>query len=189
MNKTISFVIIILVPIYAFGQNGNVETRSEIPIRFFTNFIGTYEVPDSLLKKYPKMADRPMVTIEFDMKKRSVHLIEAHTPNNKGNRTLEGLALWNPLTDRVEFYGYNSDSDFLFKGEYTILKNDLIQRIYDVYYPSGHEFYKNGHAILTFRETMTLSIDAKLLQNKVEYFDKKTDNWLAWSTSTLIRVN
>jgi hypothetical protein len=189
MNKYLIFLAFLLAPAILPAQNPEDSTsRMEIPTKFFRNFIGTYEAPDSRRRKHPGLADRPLVTIEFDHQKRSVHLIEAHAPGNKFYRVIEGFAFWNPLTGRVEFFANNSESDFLFKGEYSILSDDKIQRKYDVFYPKSHEYYKMGHAILSFRETMTLSENRNILYNKVEYYNKNDDTWLPWSNSALLRL-
>ena len=168
-----------------YGQESTI--RSEIPTKYFKNFTGTYEAPDSLRKRHSSIGDRPMVTIAFDKQERTVHLVEAHATGNISDRVLEGFAFWNPVTGHVEFYSYNSESDFLFKGIYSLLKNDTLQRTYDVYYPPGHDYYKRGLAVLSFRETFTLSEDQNILYNTVEYFSKADNKWLFWSNSAMLR--
>lgn len=182
----LSLVLIVTVPILVKAQeNGE---RREIPTRFFANFIGTWQAPDSILAKFPpEMAARPLVTYEWGSQKRIVRLFEVHAPDQKEEGLLEGFVLWNPVTHKVEFYAYNKESDFLFRGEYTILEENRIQRIYDVYYPTDHRFYKGGNAVITFRETSSLSEDKKTKFNTVEYFNKRDGRWDPWSTSAMAR--
>ncbi len=95
-------------------------------------------------------------TIEWDSRKRGVRILEVregYTAGQKEHRVLEGFALWNPVTGRVEFhaYNYNFEADFLFKGEYTLLEKDKLQRTYEVHYPNDHEFAKRGYPVIKFR--------------------------------------
>lgn len=172
---------------YVIAQQQGEEERA-IPTRLFKNFIGTWQAPDTVLAKFPpEMAEKPLVTLEWSSEKKIIRFYEVHAPGKKEESVLEGMAFWNPVTHKVEFYAYNKDSDFLFKGEYTILEENLIQRVYEVYYPIDHQFYKSGNAVITFRETSSLSEDKKIKHNEVVYYNKRDGRWDPWSTSAMIR--
>jgi hypothetical protein len=50
---------------------------------------------------------------------------------------LDGLAYWNPATERIEFTavaGRGPGQGRYFEGEYRILENGAVERIYDVFY-------------------------------------------------------
>jgi len=100
----------------------------------------------------------------------------------KEHRILEGFALWNPVTGRVEFHAYNFEADFLFKGEYTLLEKDKLQRTYEVYYPNDHEHAKRGYPVIKFRETYTLR-DPDTIDLNIIYYNKKDNRWDLWGDS------
>ncbi|MCI0490689.1 MAG: hypothetical protein L0229_29195 [Blastocatellia bacterium] len=152
--------------------------RKEIPTKYFEPFIGEWEPSDSDKQKNPRFKDW-VSAFEWGPQKRVVRILEGYPAGQKEKRILEGFAFWNPVTGRVEFYAYNSDADFLFKGEYTILEKGKIQREYEVYYPADHDFAKRGYNVIKFRETHTLK-DPDTIDGHILYFNKKDNRWDPW---------
>ena len=152
--------------------------RKEIPTRYFEPFIGEWELSEEEKKRNPRFGDR-LSAYEWGPQKRVLRFVEGYLAGRKETRVLEGFAFWNPVTGRVEFYAYNSNEDFLFKGEYTILEKDKIQREYEVYYPADHDYAKRGYSVIKFRETSTLK-DSNTKDVHILYFNKKDNRWDPW---------
>ncbi len=163
--------------------------KNFLPTQLLENFVGIWHAPDSILSKYPDMAKQPLITWEWGSNRKTIKIFEHHSEGNKEKGVFEGHIYWNPVTNKIEFFGYNKQDNFLFKGEFTILEQEKTQRIYDVYYPQTHQFYKSGNAVISFKETYTLSDDKNIKYNHLLYYNKKENRWDLWGNSTMIRKN
>ena len=159
-------------------QKDQKAERREIPTKYFEPFIGEWQLSDSSRRNNPGFENR-VSGYEWGPQKRVVRFLEGYLPDQKDTRILEGFAFWNAVTGRVEFYAYNSRDDFLFKGEYTLLEKDRVQREFEVYYPADHDFAKRGYSVIKFRETNTMK-DPDTMDVHILYYNKKDNRWDPW---------
>jgi hypothetical protein len=69
----------------------------------------------------------------------ALHLREGFSVNQPDQAELEGIVFWHPAGQRVQFVavaGRRPGQGRVFEGEYRILADSTVERIYDVYYRS-----------------------------------------------------
>ncbi|MEW6212561.1 MAG: alpha/beta hydrolase [Acidobacteriota bacterium] len=153
--------------------------RKETPIKYFEAFIGEWEAPPDVKEKHPELKGKIQKIFEWGSHKRPVRILEGCLFNQRGDCMLEGFSFWNPVTGRVEYYAYNNEADLLYKGEYTLLEKDKLHMVFEVFYPSDHDFAKRGHPVILFRVAYSLR-NADTLDINILYFNKKDNRWDPW---------
>lgn len=162
--------------------------RRAIPTRFFAPLIGSWTLPDSALPPDSPLRGR-YATLAWGPDQRAVMFFEGHLPGRFETAILSGIAAWDPATSRVQFFAYNNQSDFLFLGAYTEIREGYLAREYEVRYPPDHEYAKSGNSVIQFRESYTPDGPDRLLTT-LEYFNKRDGIWSPWGSGrgVLLRV-
>jgi hypothetical protein len=68
---------------------------------------------------------------------KAVRIRENYSLGNPDAAELDGMVLWNPATERVEFIavaGHGPDQGRYFEGEYLFRADGAVERVYDVFY-------------------------------------------------------
>ncbi len=85
------------------AQSGEKAIVRNNPTSYFEAFIGEWEPSEAEKKKNPNRRDF-ISAFEWDSRKRGVRILEGYSAGQKEHRILEGFALWNHVTSRVEFH-------------------------------------------------------------------------------------
>lgn len=110
----------------------------------FQPFIGDwYTTPDSaMLAKFPETKDMVGFRFEWlDPNKKILNYYEGIPDGDLKQMILGNFVAQNPRTGDIEFLGYQTRNDYLFKGTFHFLEdNKGLVRLYEVYYPHDTKF-------------------------------------------------
>lgn len=140
-----------------------------------SNYIGvwrpSYDHP--MLEKDLKLKNLKVIDFQWGTDRKVIHSKTGFYSATKKEIMSEGLITYNPTTDKIVYIEYQIDGSMLFEGEYQLLDNHKVRRVYDVYYPIGDTtipYPEKEGWVRTFRETFT----------------PKSKNAIDWSTEILI---
>lgn len=116
----------------------------------FTNLVGSWSP-----SRNPGRTQQPVPPPDFVLHRyswtvngKALRVQENFRAANPGAAELDGMVYWNPATERVEFLavaGGGPGQGRLFQGEYRVLADGAVERVYDVFYRTladtpGEEF-------------------------------------------------
>lgn len=157
------------------------------PLDKFTPFIGEWYAPDSVVQKNMNLKDRAIFKFEMDNRHSYIRLYENISIVNNEDYEFAGMVIPNPLSGKFEFFGVNTNRNFLFKGFFTDLSSSGFKREYDVYYPSDSYMAKNYGAVINFKEDFKLQEDGSLVFS-INYYNHKNQKWEPWSDQMHVLV-
>lgn len=140
--KKITFFLF-LIPFGLLAQN-----TAQVPNNLlqFQPYIGDWHtIPNpEMLEQFPETKDMVGFRFEWaDPNKKTLRYYEG-LPNGDVKKQILGcLVTENPRTGDIEFLGYQSRNDFLFKGTFEFAEHErgkTLVRLYDVYYPHHTKF-------------------------------------------------
>lgn len=102
--------------------------------------IGTWGAPDSVVAKYPRLADHVVHAYRWGVGPHAIDLRESFRAGHPDSAELKGLIFLDPATERIGFVavaGTGAEGGRLFRGEYHVLADGAIERVYDVFYRSA----------------------------------------------------
>ncbi|GAA4275158.1 hypothetical protein U6A24_17465 [Aquimarina gracilis] len=151
------------------------NAQSENPLEQLSYYIGTWRpnADQPMVKRNPKMKDYKVIDFNWGSNKKVIHSRTGMYANIKEEFSSEGIITYNPNTKKIVWLEYQIDNEILFEGEYKILGNNKVQRVYTVYYAENYPDIPNPQLpgwTRKYRETFTP-------------VSKNTINWL---TETLI---
>ncbi|MGH7631535.1 MAG: hypothetical protein ACREOF_19540 [Gemmatimonadales bacterium] len=85
----------------------------------------------------PELRRRVVHDYSWTVQGKALRLREGYALGHREMAELDGLIYWNPATERIEFVavgGPGPAEGRLFLGEYRLLADSAIERIYDVFY-------------------------------------------------------
>lgn len=95
----------------------------------FEQFIGdwhTIPTPE-MIQQFPEIKDMIGFRFEWDdPNKKIIRYFEGIPKNAPNNAILGNLVAQNPRTGEIEFMGYQTRDDFLFKGQFYFIENGLV---------------------------------------------------------------
>lgn len=111
----------------------------ENPLKFLEPLIGQWApvVPDSVLQRLPHLRSLVIHLYEWTVGQNAIHVRENFPVGKPRESELDGMIYWDPTTQRVHFVavgGHGPDKGRLFQGEYQLLADGRIERVYDVFY-------------------------------------------------------
>ncbi len=145
------------------------------PLEKLSYYIGTWgpNLDQPMVKRNPKMKDYKVIDFSWGSNKKVIISRTGINSNQGGKISSEGIITYNPNTKKIVWLEYQIDNEILFEGEYTILDNNKVQRVYTVYYAEDYPDIPNPQLpgwTRKYRETFT----------------PISDNTIDWLTETLI---
>lgn len=170
--KNISLIGIVLLVFFVQIISAQEHTNK---LEKLSNYIGVWRPPfdHPMLEKDSKMKDLKVIDFEWGTDRKVIHSKTGFYSATKNEIMSEGLITYNPTTDKIVWIEYQIDGSMLFEGEYQLLDNQKVRRVYKVYYPIGDTtipYPEKEGWVRTFRETFT----------------PKSKNAIDWNTEILI---
>jgi hypothetical protein len=107
-------------------------------LAFLAPLVGEWSpvLPDSVLRQ---LGFRPIAgSYQWTVGGRALRFRESYPAGTSPDSArLDGMVYWNPATEVVEFTAVAGPGDGqgrLFRGEYRLLEDGVVERVYDVYY-------------------------------------------------------
>lgn len=138
MHRNLLAAFALLLPCGVAAQGAPVRGYvNDSSLAFLAPLIGAWHpvgLPDSL-----ERLDPPIVAHDYrwTVGTKAIQIRESFRLGSADDALLSGMVFWNPATERVEFVavaGPGSGEGRLFSGEYRLLDDGTIERIYDVFY-------------------------------------------------------
>jgi hypothetical protein len=109
------------------------------PLAFLEPLLGEWApvVPDSILRQRPQLRDQVVHRYEWSVGRNALRIREGYPRGKPMESELDGIIYWDPSTQRVLFEavaGRGDGQGRVFHGEYTLLSDGRIERVYDVSY-------------------------------------------------------
>ena len=159
LYKTAIITLVLLTNIsLIYGQS------EDNPLEQLSFYIGTWGIPldDAFLKKRPEMKDLKVIDFKWGKDKRVIWSRTGFFSDSINSVMSEGMISYNPTTKKIVWLEYQIDNELLFEGEYRIIKDNVVQRIYNVYYAEGYKAIPNPEVegwTRKYRETFTPTSD------------------------------
>ena len=129
----------------------------------FQSYIGDWYIVSTpeMLDQFPETKDMIGFRFEWDDPNQKILRYYEGIPNGDLKQMILGtIVTQNPRTGTLEFMGYQTRDDFLFKGQFHFLEEDKgFIRHYDVYYPHHTKFRNRQDSlrgIITYRDICKL---------------------------------
>ncbi|MBQ4822013.1 hypothetical protein [Aquimarina sp. MMG016] len=149
--------------------------KQENPLEQLSYYIGTWGPPsdDPIIKRDAKYKDLKVIDFKWGHNKRVIWSKTGLFSDQKKEVYSEGMITYNPNTQKIVWLEYQIDNEILFEGEYIMLGEHKVQRVYTVFYAENYPDIPNPQLkgwTRKYRETFTPT-------------SEHTINWL---TETLI---
>ncbi len=134
--------------------------KSKNPLEQLSYYIGTWGAPvgHPMVKKNPKLKDLKVIDFEWGHHKKVIWSKTGIYTDEKKEVFSEGMITYNPNNKKIVWLEYQIDNEILFEGEYKILDENKVQRVYTVYYAENYPDIPNPHLdgwTRKYRETFT----------------------------------
>jgi hypothetical protein len=130
---------------------------------FLEPLIGRWEpdVDASVLRVRPELRERIVHDYAWTVGRQAIRVREGYRAGHPDEAELEGLIFTDPATQRVELIavaGHGAGQGRLFRGEYVLLADGRIERVYDVHYrtPADMPGEELGGTRRRYREIHTI---------------------------------
>ena len=117
------------------------------PLEQLSFYIGTWGPPpnDPIIDRDPKYKDLKVIDFKWGKNKRVIWSKTGLFSDQKEEVYSEGMITYNPNTQKIVWLEYQIENEILFKGEYILLGENKVQRIYTVYYSENYPDIPNPH--------------------------------------------
>jgi len=138
--------------------------NQENPLEQLSFYIGTWGLPSDIpmMKKNPKMKDFKVIAFEWGKDNRVIRSTTGIFSDAEKDIHSEGMITYNPTIKKIVWLEYQIMNEILFEGEYIPLEDNIVQRVYTVYYPDGYDsilYPELDGWTRKFRETFTPTSD------------------------------
>lgn len=99
--------------------------------------VGAWSPPAAVQASRPRYRGHVVHAYAWTVGRQAMRLREGFTLGHPDEALLDGLVYWDPATERIEFVavaGPGPGEGRFFHGEYHLLEDGSIERIYDVFY-------------------------------------------------------
>jgi len=140
--------------------NGLTAQDSDNPLEQLSFYIGSWGLPSDIpmMKKNPKMKDFKVIDFEWGKNNKVIKSRTGIFSESEEDIHSEGIITYNPTSEKIVWLEYQITNEILFEGEYMHNGNNIVQRVYTVYYPEGYELILYPELdgwTRRFRETFT----------------------------------
>ncbi len=154
-----AFLIYIVCVTTICKGNLNAQTPGN-PLEQLSYYIGTWgpHPDDIMVKKDLKMKDFKVIDFKWGKNKRVIWSRTGVFSDQKEEISSEGMITYNPNTQKIVWLEYQIDNELLFEGEYILLGENKVQRVYTVYYAKDYPDIPNPQLegwTRKYRETFT----------------------------------
>jgi len=163
------------------------EVKKENPMDVFEPLVGIWHAPDSIIKKTPPMQGRAIFKFEFDKVHSHIKVLEDFSLTDNEDFAFTGIISLNALTGKYEFFGVNTQRNFLFKGYFSNVSSVGFTREYDVYYPKDSYMGKNFGQVISFREDFVFH-DDNMMSFDIKFYNSRNKRYEMWSENKHVVV-
>ncbi len=116
-------------------------SAQENPLEGLSYYIGTWGFPknDPFVQKRPELKDLKIIDFAWGADNKVIHSKTGIYTEGGKKMFSEGIITYNPTTNKLVWLEFQLDGPFLFEGEYVLMGNNKVQRIYTVHYPKGYK--------------------------------------------------
>jgi len=155
--RTLVFLITMLA---LFCKDDLKAQTNQNPLEQLSFYMGSWGLPSDIpmMKKNPKMKDFKVIDFQWGKDKRVIWSRTGIFSESEKDIHSEGMITYNPTTEKMVWIEYQIQNEILFEGEYMALENNIVQRVYTVFYPVGYEsilYPEFDGWTRKFRETFT----------------------------------
>ncbi len=119
-------------------QTGELAAQqSAAPLDGLQSLVGRWGAPAAAAARRPELADRVIHDYGWMVGRNALRLRESYRPGEPEAAQLEGIIYWNPASETIEFVavaGHGPGQGRVFEGEYRLLADGSVERVYQVFY-------------------------------------------------------
>ena len=139
MKKYYLNILFIILGLFLCVQKLTAQSL-ENPLEKLSYYIGVWGPPnnDPMIKRDPKMINLKVIDFQWGAFKRVILSRTGLFSNDTNQVFSEGIITYNPNTKKIVWLEYQIENEILFEGEYIVLEENKIQRVYTVYYAEDY---------------------------------------------------
>jgi hypothetical protein len=137
----------------------------ENPLSGLAPLLGRWGVPPAVAEARAELQGRVVHDYAWTVGQNALRVRESYALGDAAGAELQGLVYWHPGTGALELRavaGPGAEQGRVFVGEYRVLADGRIERVYDVHYrtPEDTPGEELGGSVRRYREVYTIEGDA-----------------------------